>query len=98
MAAKAASVTIPQLPWSKIRPARVVLVSGTEGFLADRAIRMLRDLLKTEDPSLEGNDLDADQNPPAELMTVASPSLFAEPRFIRATGVEKCTDAFMDEV
>ncbi|CAN5379214.1 DNA polymerase III subunit delta [soil metagenome] len=98
MAAKAASVTIPQLPWSKIRPARVVLVSGTESFLADRAIRMLRDLLKAEDPSLEVNDLEADHYSPGELMTLASPSLFAEPRFIRATAVEKCTDAFMDEV
>ncbi len=73
VAAKAASVTIPQLEWSKIRPARVVLVSGTEGFLADRAIRMLRDLLKSEDPSLEVNDLEADHYSPGELMTVASP-------------------------
>jgi DNA polymerase-3 subunit delta len=32
------------------------------------------------------------------LLTVASPSLFGEPRFIRATAVEKCTDAFIAEV
>ncbi|MCU1425287.1 MAG: polymerase subunit delta, partial [Microbacteriaceae bacterium] len=106
MAAKPASkapagktkVVIPQLPWHKVRPARVVLVSGTEGFLADRAIRLLRDTLRLEDPSLEVGDISADQYSPGELVTLASPSLFAEPRFVRVTGVEKCTDAFMTEV
>lgn len=93
-----ASVVIPQLPWDKVRPARVVLVSGTEGFLADRAIRLLRDTLRVEDPSLEVNDIEADQYSPGELVTMASPSLFGEPRFVRVTGVEKCTDAFMNEV
>ncbi|MCW4384603.1 DNA polymerase III subunit delta [Salinibacterium sp. SYSU T00001] len=93
-----ASVAIPQLDWSKIRPAPVVLVSGTENFLADRAIRMLREVLKLEDPSLEVSDIDAAAYAPGELLTVASPSLFGEPRLIRATGVEKCTDAFIAEV
>jgi len=93
-----AAAKIPQLAWNKVRPARVVLISGTEGFLADRAMRHLRDVLRAEDPSLEVSDLEADQYAPGELITMASPSLFAEPRMIRATGVEKCTDAFMAEV
>jgi DNA polymerase-3 subunit delta len=88
---------IPQLAWRAVRPAPVVLVSGTEGFLADRAIRMLRDTLKAEDPSLEISDLEADGYAPGELLTLASPSLFNEPRLIRATSVEKCTDAFIAE-
>jgi len=96
--ASKAKVVIPQLSWDKIRPAHVVLVSGTEGFLADRAIRLLRDTLRIEDPSLELGDLDAAQFSPGELVTLASPSLFAEPRFIRVDSVEKCTDAFMAEV
>ena len=50
---------IPRLTWDKVRPAPVVLVSGTEDFLADRAIRLLRDILRAEDPSLEITDLDA---------------------------------------
>ncbi|MHA6667915.1 DNA polymerase III subunit delta [Homoserinimonas sp. A447] len=93
--AKAAA--IPQVGWSSIRPARVVLVSGTETLLADRAIRLLRDTLKLEDPSLEVSDLEADNYAPGELITLASPSLFAEPRLIRVTNVEKCTDAFISE-
>lgn len=93
----APKTAIPVLGWDKVRPAPVILISGTEGFLADRAIRALRDLLRTEDPSLEVSDLEADQYAPGSLITLASPSLFNEPRLIRVTGVEKCTDAFITE-
>ncbi|MEO7122100.1 MAG: DNA polymerase III subunit delta [Lacisediminihabitans sp.] len=92
------TVVIPQLAWQKVRPAPVILVSGTESVLADRAIRLLRDTLRAEDPSLEISDIEADDYLPGELLTVASPSLFGEPRFIRAVNVEKCTDAFIVEV
>lgn len=101
MPARPASKTaaaIPQLPWRAIRPAPVILVSGPEGFLADRALRLLRDTLKAEDPSLEVSDLEADGYAPGELITLASPSLFGEPRLIRVSNVEKCTDAFLTEV
>ncbi len=93
----APKTVIPVLEWHKVRPAPVILVSGTEGFLADRAIRSLRDLLRAEDPALEVSNVEADQYAPGELITMASPSLFAEPRLIRVTGVEKCTDAFITE-
>jgi DNA polymerase-3 subunit delta len=92
-----AAVAIPQLSWDKMRPAPVVLVSGSEDFLADRAIRLLRETLRAEDPSLEVSDIEADAYGPGELITLASPSLFAEPRMIRVSGVEKCTDAFITE-
>jgi len=92
-----ASAAIPQLGWSEIRPAPIVLVSGTESFLADRAIRRLRDFLVSEDPSLEVNDVAADSYAPGELLTVASPSLFGEPRLVRVSQVEKCSDQFLTE-
>jgi DNA polymerase III delta subunit len=95
--AKKASVAIDQVGWDRIRPAAVVLVSGPEQFLADRASRQLRDQLAAEDPSLEVHDLEADHYQPGELVTLASPSLFAEPRLIRVSNVEKCTDAFLTE-
>src|SRR3978361_1009023 len=88
---------IPQLDWRRVRPAPVILISGTEGFLADRALRSLRDTLRAEDPSLEVNDLEADGYAPGQLITLASPSLFNDPRLIRVTNVEKCTDAFLTE-
>ncbi|WP_423917487.1 DNA polymerase III subunit delta [Frigoribacterium sp. 2-23] len=95
--AKKTSVAIDQVAWDRIRPTSVILVSGPEQFLADRAVRQLRDQLVAEDPSLEVNDLEADHYQPGELISLASPSLFAEPRLIRVSNVEKCTDAFLAE-
>src|SRR6187402_2138541 len=92
-----AKAAIPQLRWDQVRPAPVVLVSGPETVLADRAIRLLRDTLRAEDPSLEVSDLDASQYAPGELLTLASPSLFGEPRMIRVDAVERCSDAFLEE-
>ena len=88
---------IPQLGWAAIRPAPVILVTGPEQFLAERAMRMLRDLLRAEDSSLEVHDVSAADYAPGELTTFASPSLFGEPRLIRVTDVEKSTDAFLEE-
>ncbi len=89
---------IPQLAWHEIRPAPVVLLSGPEAFLADRASRLLRDELRERDASLEVHDLSADGYAAGELLTLASPSLFGEPRLIRVENVEKCSDAFLADV
>lgn len=86
---------IPQLAWHAIRPAPVVLVSGAEDVLAERSITMLRDFLRAEDPALEVSDLEADGYRRGELMTLASPSLFGEPRLIRVSGVERASDDFL---
>ena len=80
---RAAASAIPQVPWNQVRAAPVVLVTGGEAFLAERAIRTLRDTLKAADPSLEISDLHAGDYAPGELLTLASPSLFDEPRLIR---------------
>ena len=37
--APASRASIPQLPWDQVRPAPIVLVSGPETVLADRAVR-----------------------------------------------------------
>jgi len=95
--ARAPGPTVPTMPWHAIRAAPVVLVSGPETFLAERAERLLRDRLREQDPSLEVHDIDAAIYAPGELLTLASPSLFGEPRLIRVTNVEKCTDEFMEE-
>ena len=90
-----AKVAIPQLDWHEMRPAPVVLVTGSEGFLADRAMRRLRDDLRAADASLEVTDVDAASASRGELLTLASPSLFGEPRLIRVEAVEKCSDDFL---
>ena len=85
------------VPWHGIRESPVVLVSGSESFLADRAIRILSDRLKSAHDAVEVSDLDAADYAGGELFQLASPSLFGEPRFVRVTQVEKCTDALLDD-
>ncbi|UIP58466.1 hypothetical protein DSM26151_13410 [Agromyces marinus] len=93
--AKASRAKVPQLDWSDVRPAPIVLVSGAEDVLAERAMTTLRDVLRSEDPSLEVTDIEADGYTRGTLLTIASPSLFGEPRLIRVTGVEKASDEFL---
>lgn len=93
----AKGVAIPQLSWRKPQPAPLVLVSGPEEVCAERAIAGIRDYLKAEDPALEISDLRADDYVAGTLLGVTSPSLFGEPRLVRVSGVEKCSDAFLTE-
>jgi len=72
-------------------------VSGPEGFLADRAIQRVREILREAQDGLEVHDIDAASYAAGELFTLASPSLFAEPRLIRVEAVEKCSDAFLED-
>lgn len=86
---------IPLLAWSQAAPAPVVLVTGPEALLAERAVRTIRDSLKADDPALEVSDLSAGEYAAGELATLASPSLFGEARLIRVSGVERASDAFL---
>ncbi|KAA9110451.1 DNA polymerase III subunit delta [Microbacterium rhizomatis] len=95
--ASKARTAIPQVSWRDPQPAPVVLVSGPEEVCAERATAALRDYLRAEDESLEVSDLRADDYSPGALLSVTSPSLFGEPRLVRITGVEKCSDAFLAE-
>lgn len=90
-------MAIPRLEWAEARPAPVVLVSGPEGFLADRAGQGIREALRADSSDLEVHDIDAAGYAAGELFTIASPSLFAEPRLIRVSAVEKCSDAFLED-
>ena len=95
--AASAKTKIPQVEWSEARPAAVVLISGPESFLADRAGQAVRAALVGGHADLEVHDVDAASYTAGELFTIASPSLFAEPRLIRVEGVEKCSDAFLED-
>ncbi|QCR19460.1 DNA polymerase III subunit delta [Agrococcus sp. SGAir0287] len=86
-----------QMTWDAAAPAPVVLVSGKEDYLAQRAMQRIRAILAHEDPSLEISDIEADQYVPGTLIQLASPSLFGEPRLIRVTRVQATTDAFLEE-
>jgi DNA polymerase-3 subunit delta len=96
-AARSSQTKIEKLGFNDARPASVVLVSGPEHFLASRAMRTIREALRTTDASLEIHDIEASGYAKGELFTYASPSLFAEPRLIRVSGVEQSSDAFIED-
>ncbi len=91
------SAAIPQVSWRDPRPAPLVLVSGPEEICAERAIAGIREYLRAEDPALEVSDVRADDYTPGTLLALTSPSLFGEPRLVRVSGVERCSDAFLQE-
>lgn len=86
------------IPWREASPAPVVLVTGTEGLLADRAIQRVQAALRAENPELETVEVDASVYESGELAMHTSPSLFGEHRLVRAVTVEACTDEFVTDV
>lgn len=83
--------------WNQSVSTPVVLVSGPEEFLAQRSIRAIRDALKKHDPMLEVTQIDASDYAGQAIFELTSPSLFNEPRLLIINGVEKCTDALIDD-
>ena len=93
----AQKLAIEQVDSSRARPEPVVLITGPEAFLAERAMTAIRRHLSSEHPEIELSDIEADAYTSGELFTLASPSLFGEPRLIRVVGVEICSDAFIED-
>lgn len=83
--------------WREVAPAPVVLVTGTEEFLAERALDQVRELSRRDQPDLEVVDVDAALYEKDQLATWTSPSLFGEPRLVRVVGVEQASDAFLED-
>src|SRR3712207_2649455 len=59
---------------------RVILVSGPEALLADRAVEGLRAQIRTVAPEAELTEIEAARLDPAKLAEVTNPSLFADRR------------------
>lgn len=86
-----------QLSWRDAKPAPIVFISGPEDYTADRAIRAIRDTLKKSDAGLEVHEIVASDYVSGQLVALASPSLFMEPRLIVIEGFEKCSDALIED-
>lgn len=84
--------------WDRVELAPVVLIRGTEGVLAERALARLTAAAKEQDPAVEVTHLDAKAYGAGELAMVASPSLFGEQRLVLAEGAESMSDAFLTDV
>ncbi|WP_448072379.1 DNA polymerase III subunit delta [Georgenia yuyongxinii] len=87
----------PALSWDQVELAPVVLVRGTEGLLADRAVDRLLEQARQADPEVEVTRLEAAAYEHGHLEMVASPSLFGERRMVVVEGAESMTDALLDD-
>ena len=68
--------------WNDAVPASLVLVSGSESYLASRAIKSIKTQLLQKFPDLEMSEISEGDYSPSMLVSVAAPSLFAQPRLI----------------
>jgi DNA polymerase-3 subunit delta len=86
-----------KINWNGQATSPVILISGPEDFLASRVIRALKDKLRVNDPLLEISELDAGEYTPGSIYNLVAPSLFNEPRLLIIRGVERCTDALIED-
>ncbi|WP_308470261.1 DNA polymerase III subunit delta [Kineococcus rubinsiae] len=78
--------------------APVVLLTGSEDHLADRALQSLVATLRAADPAFERTDVAAAGYQAGQLSTWTSPSLFMERSLVVVDGVDAATDAFVEDV
>ncbi|WP_168800550.1 DNA polymerase III subunit delta [Cellulomonas telluris] len=83
------------MPWNQAEPAPVVLVSGPEELLAERAAERVVARVREQDPDVEVVRVDAAQYVAGELAVLTSPSLFAEGKVVLVEGVERSGDALL---
>jgi DNA polymerase-3 subunit delta len=72
--------------WHEAKPAPLVFVTGTESYLAGRAIRQIKQILKHEFPELEISEIADGEYRAGSIFELAAPSLFGEARLIIVQG------------
>lgn len=76
----------------------LVLITGPEQLLADRAVRSTIDLVRETEPDAEVVRIEAAAYEPGELMLHTSPSLFGGLKIVVLRGLDEAGDALIDEV
>lgn len=74
------------LSWNQAEAAALVLVSGSEHYLASRAISRIKRDLRSAYPELEVDDVAEGEYANGLLFSLASPSLFGEARLVVING------------
>ena len=86
------------MSWDAVEPAPVVLVTGTERLLAERAVERIVVLARENDPALEVSRIEGPGYEPGLLRSVASPSLFAESTLVVLSELHAATEAAFADV
>jgi len=85
------------LAWHAAPLAPVVLVSGPEDLLGERAVSLVLEQARAKHGEVEVSEVDASGYQPGALEVLASPSLFGEPRVVLVSKVEACNDPFLKD-
>lgn len=88
----------PPIAWDEVELAPIVLVTGGEALLAERAVDRVVTLARAKDPAVEVTRLDAPVYEPGRLRVVTSPSLFDEARVVVLADLQAGTDTAFDDL
>lgn len=88
----------PGISWEEAEPAPLVLVTGAETVLAERAVDRVVALAREADADVEVTRLDAAAYEPGRLRVVASPSLFAERRVVVLEDLQSGTEELFSDL
>lgn len=80
-----------------VEPAPLILLKGSEDYAAARAVDRVKSALRRKHPQLEYTRFDVSEAAPGELLTLASPSLFGEPRLILAEDLAQMNESFLQD-
>lgn len=87
--------------WYEAKPAPLVFITGSESYLAGRAIRQIRQTLKEQFPDLEISEIADGEYRAGSLFDYASPSLFGESRLViihgPAEGLKEDLKQYIDQ-
>ena len=83
--------------WRKVKPSPLILIFGSEEYLYSSTIRRLKDDVRASDTNVEIYEIEASDYVAGELLNMISPSLFSEPKLVVIAGVERATDALIED-
>lgn len=84
--------------WDRAELAPLVLVTGSEALLAERAVDRLVQQAREQDPHLAVERLEAAAYAAGHLRVAVSPSLFAEARMVVVESLETATDDLLADL
>jgi DNA polymerase-3 subunit delta len=83
--------------WRKVKPSPLILIFGSEEYLYSSTIRRLKDDVRASDTNVEIYEIEASDYVSGDLINMISPSLFSEPKLVVIAGVERATDALIED-
>ncbi|WP_029253695.1 DNA polymerase III subunit delta [Paraoerskovia marina] len=94
----AATARRSSVDWRTVAPAPLILIRGTEGLLADRAVARVLELAREQNPETDRIDVEGATYEAGMLAVATSPTLFDDPSVVVVRGAEACTDALVTDL